>query len=74
MAVRLKERCMASVVREMTVTDTNTSRNQSPHSPRPAVGHQEETLGYWDFIYRRISAVRQCKPLRGSQKAANQKI
>ena len=26
-----------------------------------------ETLGYCNFSYRRISTVKQCKPLRGSQ-------
>ena len=26
-----------------------------------------ETLGNWNFSYRRISAVKQCKPLRSSQ-------
>ena len=34
-----------SVVREMTVTDTYTSRNHSPQAPWPAVGGQERLWG-----------------------------
>ena len=45
------------------------SRTQSPQAFWSAGGR--DTLGYWNFSYRRISAVKQCKPLRGSQSKKN---